>query len=41
MFLGLTVLGSHSMYAGKDHAGVLVALLTFGLFSFLNLLTAV
>ena len=41
MFLGLAALGFRSMYAGKDHAGVLVVLLTFGLFSFLNLLTAV
>ena len=41
MFLGLAALGFRSMYADKDLAGVLVALLTFGLFSFLNLLTAV
>jgi len=41
MFLGLTVFGYRSMYAGKDRMGVIAALLIFGTFSLLNLVTTV
>lgn len=41
MFIGLAVFGFRSMYAGKDRAGVIVALLIFGQFSLMNLLTTV
>lgn len=41
MFLGLSVFGFRSMYAGKDRMGVIVALLIFGQFSLMNLLTTV
>mmetsp|Transcript_11598 Transcript_11598/g.21434 ORF Transcript_11598/g.21434 Transcript_11598/m.21434 type:complete len:314 (+) Transcript_11598:248-1189(+) len=41
MFLGLSVFGFRSMYAGKDRMGVIAALLIFGMFSLMNLLTTV
>jgi len=41
MFLGLTVFGFRTMYAGKDRMGVIAALLIFGTFSLMNLLTTV
>ncbi|KAL7533912.1 hypothetical protein ACHAXR_007669 [Thalassiosira sp. AJA248-18] len=41
MFIGLSVFGYRSMYAGKDRMGVIVALLIFGQFSLMNLLTTV
>lgn len=41
MFIGMAVFGFRSMYAGKDRAGVIFALVIFGMFSLMNLLTTV
>jgi len=41
MFLAMAVFGFRSMYAGKDRSGVIMALLIFGQFSLMNLLTTV
>lgn len=41
MFIGLSIFGFRSMYDGKDRLGVIVALLIFGWFSLMNLLTTV
>lgn len=41
MFIGLSIFGFRAMYAGKDRLGVIVALLIFGMFSLMNLLTTV
>jgi len=41
MFVGLTIFAMHSMWVGKDRMGLIVALLLFGQFSLLNLLTSV
>lgn len=41
MFVGLSIFAFRSMYAGKDRLGVIVALLIFGQFSLMNLLTTV
>jgi len=41
MFAGLAVFGFRSMYSGMDRMGVIVALLIFGTFSLMNLLTTV
>lgn len=41
MFVALSIFGFRSMYAGQDRAGLIVALLIFGQFSLMNLLTTV
>ena len=41
VFIGLSVFGFHSIYTGKDRMGVIVALLIFGMFCLMNLLTTV
>jgi len=41
LFLGLTVFGFRHLHAGKDRAGIVMALLIFALCSLMNLLTAV
>jgi len=41
MFIGLSIFGFRAMYSGKDRVGVIVALLIFGQFSLMNLLTTV
>eukprot|EP00571_Detonula_confervacea_P005732 CAMPEP_0172326716 /NCGR_PEP_ID=MMETSP1058-20130122/57390_1 /TAXON_ID=83371 /ORGANISM="Detonula confervacea, Strain CCMP 353" /LENGTH=294 /DNA_ID=CAMNT_0013043569 /DNA_START=395 /DNA_END=1279 /DNA_ORIENTATION=- len=41
MFIGLSIFGFRAMYSGKDRMGVIVALLIFGQFSLMNLLTTV
>merc|ERR1712037_842086 len=40
-FVGLTAFAMRSLWVGKDRLGVIVALLIFGLFSLMNLLTSV
>ena len=41
MFIGLSVFGFHIIYMGKDRMGVIVALLIFGMFRLMNLITTV
>lgn len=41
MFIGLSIFGFRAMYSGKDRMGIIVALLIFGQFSLMNLLTTV
>jgi len=41
MFIGLSIFGFRAMYAGKDRMGVIAALLIFGMFTLMNLLTTV
>lgn len=41
MFVALSIFGFRAMYGGKDRLGVIVALLIFGQFSLMNLLTTV
>lgn len=41
MFIGVTAYGFHRMYSGKDRMPIIGALLIFGMFSLMNLLTTV
>ena len=41
MFIGLSIFGLRSLYMGKEKSGIIVALLIFGQFSLMNLLTTV
>ena len=41
MFIGLSIFGLRSLYAGKEKSGIILALLIFGQFSLMNLLTTV
>jgi hypothetical protein len=41
LFTALTIFGLYSMYTGKERMGLIFALVTFGIFTLMNLLTTV